>query len=449
MKKYDVFVIGAGMAGAAVARKCAANGLKTAISDFRPYGGTCALRGCDPKKVLVDAAQLHEQFKQHQGKGLQGEQSINWQQLMAFKDTFTDPVPEKMEHSFEKAGIHTYHGTVSFVNESTLLVGKEQVQAEKIAIVTGARPRRLSIPGAEHTIDSTDFLNLQELPEHITFVGGGYISFEFAHLAARAGAKVTIIEHGPKALKHFEQDMVKHVLQASKDAGINIRLNCEVREIIRAGDGYRVSVSNQDSRTEKIETGLVVSAIGRIPEVEQLQLGKGNVKHGRKGIAVNEYLQSTSNPRVYAAGDAADTQGLPLTPIAVYEGHILASNLVKGNKTKAAYPEIPTVVFTIPPIASVGLTEEQAKQNGIKYKVSSGDARKWFNGRRKLAQAYAYKVLLDEQKGTLLGAHLVGPHADETINVFALAIKAGLTSKDLKSFPFSYPTMASDVAYMV
>ncbi len=446
MKKYDVFVIGAGMAGAAVARKCAAKGLKTAISDFRPYGGTCALRGCDPKKVLVDAAQLYEQLQQHQGKGLQGEQCINWQQLMAFKNTFTDPVPEKMEHGFEKAGIHTYHGPVSFVNKSTLLVGEVQVHAEKIAIVTGARSRLLSIPGGEHTVYSTDFLNLQELPKHITFVGGGYISFEFAHLAARAGAKVTIIEHGPKALKHFEQDMVKQLLQASEKAGINIRLNCEVSEIIRNGDGYTLSVG---SGTEKFETGLVVSAIGRVPEVEQLQLDRGQVKHSLKGIAVNEYLQSTSNPRVYAAGDAADTEGIPLTPVAVYEGHILASNLVKGNRTKTAYPEIPTVVFTVPPLASVGLTEEQAKQQELAYKVNSGDARKWYNGRRTLATAYAYKVLLDIEKGTILGAHLVGPHVEETINAFALAMKAGMTAKDLKSFPFSYPTMVSDIPYMV
>lgn len=448
MKNYDVFVIGAGMAGAAVAKKCATKGLKTAISDFRPYGGTCALRGCDPKKVLVDAASLREEFLQHLGKGLQGKPHVNWQELMAFKDSFTDPVPEKMEHSFEKAGIHTYHGTVSFLDESTLLVGEEQVRAEKIAIVTGARPRQLSIPGAEHTITSTDFLNLRELPDHITFLGGGYISFEFAHLAARAGAKVTIIEHGAEPLKHFEQDMVHQVKRVSEGAGISVKLQCEVQEITRAGHAYRLSVNNQGT-TEILDTKLVVSAVGRVPELEQLKLENGHVKHGRKGVEVNEYLQSTTNPRVYAAGDAADTEGLPLTPVAVYEGHILASNLVKGNHTKTAYPEIPTVVFTVPPIASVGLTEEQAKQQGLAYKVSSGDARKWYNGRRTLAQAYAYKVLLDEKKGTLLGAHLVGPHADETINVFALAMKADMTAKDLKSFPFSYPTMASDVPYMV
>lgn len=346
--KYDVFVIGAGMAGAAVAKKCAKAGLKTAISDFRPYGGTCALRGCDPKKVLIDGASLQEQVQRHLGKGLNGEVKIDWGELMTFKDTFTDPVPENMEKGFEKAGIDTYHAPVSFLNESTLQVGQEEIFAERIVVVTGARPRVLDAQGVAYTITSDDFLNLEALPEHITFLGGGYISFEFAHLAARAGTRVTIIEHGPRPLKHFEQDMVDELMRVSEEAGIDIILNCQVQCITQKGSGYEVSLEGR----ETLETGLVVSAIGRVPEVGQLELNKGKVRHGRKGIAVNEYLQSTSNPRVYAAGDVADTEGLPLTPVAVYEGHFLATNIIKGNSKKVNYPEIPTVVFTIPSLAS-------------------------------------------------------------------------------------------------
>lgn len=445
--KYDVFVIGAGMAGAAVAKKCAKAGLKTAISDFRPYGGTCALRGCDPKKVLIDAAILWERVQQHLGKGLTGEVQVNWQDLMAFKETFTDPVPENMEEGFKKAGIATYHGPVAFLDEETLLVGGENVGADKIVVVTGARPRMLDIPGAAYSITSDDFLNLPELPEHITFLGGGYISFEFAHLAARAGVSVTIIGHGPRPLKQFEQDIVKQVLRVSQEAGINIKLNCEVQSIEQKGSGFEVSMSYEGGE-ETIATGLVVNATGRVPEVGLLNLDKGNVKHGRKGIEVNEYLQNTSNPRVYAAGDVADTEGLPLTPVAVYEGHILATNIIKGNSKKVNYPEIPTVVFTIPAMASVGITERQAEEQGLDYKVNSLDARKWFNGRRLRARAYAYKVLVNKSDGTILGAHQVGPHAEETINIFALAIKTGTTARDLKSFLFSYPTMVSDVSYM-
>lgn len=446
--KYDVFVIGAGMAGAAVARKCAKAGLKTAISDSRPYGGTCALRGCDPKKVLIDGAGLREQVQRHLGRGLTGEVKVSWGELMAFKDTFTDPVPESMEKGFEKAGIATYHAPVSFIDESTLQVGGETVTAEKIVVVTGARPRELEVPGAEHTITSDDFFHLEQLPRHITFLGAGYISFEFAHLAARAGAGVTIIDHGPRALKHFEQDIVQQVVRVSEEAGIKIRLNCQVQRIQKNGSGFEVILRGENGE-EMLDTGLVVSAIGRVPEVGLLNLGKGNVKHGRKGIVVNEYLQSTSNPRVYAAGDVADTEGLPLTPVAVYEGHILGSNITKGNHKKVHYPEIPTVVFTIPAMASVGLTEQQAKQQGVGYRVNAHDARQWFNGKRHRAPAYAYKVLIDKGDGTLLGAHLVGPLAEETINIFALAMKAGMKARDLQSFLFTYPTMASDVSYMV
>jgi glutathione reductase (NADPH) len=448
MLKYDVFVIGAGMAGAAVARKCAKAGLKIAISDFRPYGGTCALRGCDPKKVLIDGANLREQVRLHLGKGLTGEVKVNWKELMAFKETFTDPVPENMEKGFQKAGIDTFHAPVSFLDESTLQVGEETVTAEKIVVVTGARPKELEAPGAEHTITSDDFLNLAHLPAHVTFLGAGYISFEFAHIAARAGASVTIIDHGPLPLKHFEQDVVRHLVRASEEAGIGIKLNRPVRSIEQKGSGFILSMSGEGGE-ETIDTGLVVRAIGRVPEVGLLNLDKGNVRHGRKGIEVNEYLQSTSNPRVYAAGDVADTEGLPLTPVAVYEGHFLAKNIIKGNSKKVNYPEIPTVVFTIPALASVGLTERQAEEQGLNYKVNNLDARKWFNGRRHRTPAYTYKVLVNKEDGTLLGAHLVGPHAEETINIFALAMKAGMKARDLKSFLFSYPTMASDVSYMV
>lgn len=274
MLKYDVFVIGAGMSGAAVARKCAKKGLKTAISGFRPYGGTCALRGCDPKKVLIDGASLREHVQLHLGKGVTGEVKINWQELMTFKNTFTDPVPKNMEKGFKQAGIDTYHAPVSFLDDSTLQVGEQTISAEKIVVVTGARPRVLNVPGEEHTIVSDDFLNLTELPAHITFIGGGYISFEFAHLAARAGASVTIIDHGPEPLKNFEQEIVKHVERVSGEAGITIKLNTQVQAILKEGNGFKLNISGKNGE-ETISTDLVVSAIGRVPEVERLNLDKG------------------------------------------------------------------------------------------------------------------------------------------------------------------------------
>jgi|25BtaG_2_1085352.scaffolds.fasta_scaffold00935_4 glutathione reductase (NADPH) len=448
MKEYDLFVIGTGMSGVTVAMKAAKKKLKVGIADFRPYGGTCALRGCDPKKILIDVAKAKSSIGKYSGKGLEGDGQINWPELMKFKRGFTDPVPDKMEKNYQKSGIDTYHAAASFLDENKLKVGEEEIIAKQIVIATGARPRTLSIPGAEHTITSDDFFHLEQLPESITFLGGGYVAFEFAHLAAKAGVKVTIIDRGEYPLKHFEKELVEHVLKASKAHGIEVVLNSEAAEVRKADGSFQVITKGKEG--EKIvESQLVVNAAGRVPEIDQLNLEKGKVEFDKKGIKVNEYLQSISNSRVYAAGDVADSNGLPLTPVAVFEGHAVASNILKGNSKAPQYTEMPTVVFTIPPMASVGLTEERAKERNIEYEVTSGDASSWFNAYRSQAEAYAYKVLVSKEDGTILGAHLVGPSADETINLFALAMKAKIPAKTLQSMMYSYPSWASDLSYMV
>lgn len=447
-QEYDLFVIGTGMSGVSIAMKGAKKGLKTGIADFRPFGGTCALRGCDPKKILIDVAKAKSAIAKYAGKGLTGEGKINWSELMKFKRGFTDPVPEKMEKNYQKMGIDTYHAAASFLDENTLQLSDTTIKAKHIVVATGARPRSLSIPGAEHTITSDDFFQLEELPESIVFLGGGYVAFEFAHLAAAAGAKVTIIERGEYPLKHFEKELVAHVLKASKAQGIEVLLNAEAAEVRKTDGSFQVVAQGKEGE-KRVEAQLVVNAAGRMPEIDQLDLDKGKVAFGKKGIKVNEYLQSVSNPRVYAAGDVADTKGLPLTPVAVFEGHAVASNIIKGNNKAPAYAEMPTVVFTSPPMASVGLTEEAAKAQNKNYKVKSGDAAGWFNAYRSQAEAYAYKVLINQEDGTILGAHLVGPSAEETINLFALAMKAKIPAKSLQTLVYSYPSWASDLSYMV
>ena len=447
-QEYDLFVIGTGMAGITIAQKCAKSGLRTGISDFRPFGGTCALRGCDPKKILIDVAKAKKDLAKYSGKGLQAEGRISWPDLMNFKSGFTNPVPENMEKSYRKAGVDTFHDAATFLDENTLQVGDTIIKAKHIVVATGARSKTLSIPGAEHTITSDDFFQLDELPESIVFLGGGYVSFEFAHLAAIAGARVTIIDRGQYPLKHFEKELVKHVLEVSKAHGIEILLNTEASEVCKIDDTYQVVAKSKEG--EKIvESQLVVNATGRVPEIDKLNLEKGKVEFGKKGIKVNEYLQSISNPGVYAAGDVADSQGLPLTPVAVYEGHAVASNILKGNKKAPQYTEMPTVVFTNPPLASVGLSEDQAKAQNIEYTVKSSDASGWFNAYRSQSEVYAFKILIDKEDGTVLGAHVVGPSAEETINLFALAIKGKIPAKTLKKMMYSYPSWASDLSYMV
>jgi len=204
MREFDVVVIGTGVAGSSAVYKFAQAGLKVAIVDERPFGGTCALRGCDPKKILIGGAELVDWAKRMKEKGIEGEIRINWKKLMTFKREWSEGFPERMERSLKKAGIETIHGRAHFIDKDKIEVDGEVISAHKFLVATGAKPRRLNIPGEEHVITSDEFLELDDLPDKIVFIGGGYISFEFAHLAARAGSEVTILHRSGRPLKNFE-----------------------------------------------------------------------------------------------------------------------------------------------------------------------------------------------------------------------------------------------------
>lgn len=447
MKKYDVIIIGSGMAGMTIANKCAKKGLKTAITDSRPYGGTCALRGCDPKKILVGAAEIIDRANKMKGIGIEGDISINWKDLIAYKNEFVSKMPKGVEKGYEKAGVEMYHGSASFESENTVRIGEDLLQAEKIVIATGARPAIPGIPGGDLSIDSTCFLDLERLPEHITFIGGGYIAMEFAHLAARAGSKVIILHRGKLPLENFEPDIVKHLVKATEELGIALHLESEVVAIEKVDKGYTVKAQAKDGE-KTIQTDLVVNAAGRVPELDGLNLEKANISYRKNGIEVNEYLQSVTNERVYAAGDAAASKGLNLTPVAVLEGHAVAANIIRGNSKKPDYTEMPSAVFTLPTLAAVGMTEEQAKESGVEYQVKGGSASNWYNAKRINESTYAYKVISDKE-GHILGAHIIGPHAEEMINLFAMAIRGKLKVSDIRNMVYSYPSMGSDIGSMV
>lgn len=237
---YDLVVVGTGARGSPAAFKCVNAGWNVAVVDARPYGGTCALRGCDPKKVLVGGAQPVDWSRRMRGHGVTGDVSIRWSDLMAFKRTFTDPVPEQRRKSFEKAGIDTYHGRARFVDEDTLAVGEEHLRARHVLLANGAKPAPLPFEGADLLTTSTDFLELDELPDRLVFVGGGFISMEFAHIALRAGAQVTIIEFLKRPLGGFDPDLVDRLVDATRELGADIRLGTKVNRIERAKRGFRV-----------------------------------------------------------------------------------------------------------------------------------------------------------------------------------------------------------------
>lgn len=444
-KEFDVIVIGVGMAGLNIARRCATADKHVAVVDELPYGGTCALRGCDPKKVLVGAAEIIDWQRRMMGNGIAGDARIDWQDLMTFKRTFTEPVPDNIEDSLTEMGVETYHTRAQFVDKNKLKVGQDILSAQHIVIATGAEPRPLDIPGEELIATSTDFLELEALPERIIFIGGGYISFEFAHIAARAGAHTTILHRGNRPLEDFDPELVTELTTASTAIGIDVKVNTEVTAISQSTKGYSVHTDSD----QQFECDLVIHGAGRVPAIDKLDLDKAEIKHTSNGIIVNKYLQSISNPMIYVAGDAASTDGLPLTPVAVSEGLVAASNILKGNQREVNYSGTPSVIFTIPALARAGLTEQEASEKSLDYRVEYQQTSDWYSARRTNEQHTAFKVLVEEKTDRILGAHLLGSHAGEVINMFVLAIRHGITASDLKQTIYVHPAESSDISYMV
>jgi glutathione reductase (NADPH) len=383
------------------------------------------------------------------GKGVSGPAlSINWPDLIRFKRTFTDPVPEQNEHSFAEAGIITRHGRAHFVDRTSVEVGSDTLVGRYVVIAGGARRATLSIPGEDHLTTSTQFLELDSLPRRIAFVGGGYIAFEFAHIAARAGARVQVLHRGSRPLPKFDRDLVATLVEATKELGVELRLQTEVVAIARQADRLLVH-ARTGAQEQTFEADMAVHAAGRVPEIDDLDLEVAGVAWTAAGVTVNEYLQSVSNPTVYAAGDAVASGGFPLTPVAGMQGGIVASNLLKGNHHMPNYAGIPSVVFTTPPLALVGLTEEAAHAQRLRFATNRGDTSDWYSSRRVALRNTGFKTLVEEGTGRILGAHLLGQHAEELINLFGLAIRTGMRASDLKEMVYAYPTSASDLGSMI
>jgi glutathione reductase (NADPH) len=446
---YDLIVIGAGSAGVASATECASEGWRVAIVDELPYGGTCALRGCDPKKILRRGAEIIDSARLMRGKGIDDDGlSINWADLIRHKRGYTDPIARNMEASLARQGVETLHGTATFTSEHSLDIDGQRYESSRFMIAAGARPRPVEFPGGEHLIDSTGFLNLEDLPRRVLFVGGGFVSFEFAHISARAGASPVIVDHGHRPLKGFDPDLVELLVTRSVAVGIEVLRQTDIVSIEQAGSTYQVTVESRGARSI-IEADLVIHGAGRVPQLSTLGLGAANVAHGQRGVTVTGHLQSTTNPAVYAGGDSADTPGMPLTPVAALEGEVAASNMLRGTTTTPDYNGVPTAVFTVPELARVGLLEDDAKAQGIDLDVRYSDTSDWYSNYRVGESTAAVKILVDRATDTIIGAHMLGPEYAEVINVLALAMKLGLTTRQLKSMTATYPSVGSDLGSML
>lgn len=446
---FDLIVIGAGMAGMAAANKAASGGWRTAIVDELPYGGTCALRGCDPKKILRRGAEIIDAARLMAGKGIDADDlRVNWADLMSHKRGFTDAVPAAAERGLEANRVHTLHGEAVFRSTSGIDVDGRRHESSHFLIATGARPRPLRFRGADHLLDSTGFLGLAALPNRVVFVGGGFVSFEFAHIAARAGASVTIVDRGARPLRTFDPDLVGLLVRRSADTGITVVPDTTVTSVAPTASGYRVDIVSH-GRADTLDADLVVHGAGRLPQLASLDLAAAGVAFSERGVTVEPHLQSTTNSSVYAAGDAADTPGMPLTPVAVFEAKVAASNMINHATTSPDYRGVPTVVFTIPELARVGLLEDEARAAGINIEVRYNDTSRWFSNYRLGERTAATKIIIDKGTDTIVGAHMFGPGYGELINICGLAIKLGVTTRQLKSATTGYPTIGSDLGSML
>lgn len=442
MREFDVVVIGTGMAGQPAASRCAKAGARVAIVDALPYGGTCMLRGCDPKRVMLEASYVVERAEALRGGGIASAPHIDWGALQSRKRSFTDPVPRETEESLKRLGVETLHGTAHVIGDGEIDVAGERLRAQHIVIATGARPRTIDFPGAELLTTSTQFLDLDELPKRAAFVGGGYIAFEFAALSARGGADVRIVHSGAHALHGFDSDLADMLVERYRSIGIDVVLNARVNAV--EGEPGRLVMTTASGTFEE---DMAVHTAGRVPDVENLGLEAADVRYDRNGVAVDETMRSITNPRFFAAGDAASI-GLPLTPVASRHGGIAARNIL-GESAAFDGTATPSVVFGDPPLACVGMCEADLGDHAGDVDVVFNDMSSWFTSRR-LGQTHSgSKVLVDKRSGLILGAHVLGAGAEEIISLFALAMRHGIKRDELRQLLTDYPTVSSDVQYMV
>jgi len=445
--KFDVFVIGSGVAGKTVAEKCKDAGLKVAIAEKREFGGTCSNRGCDPKKVLLGPTQILQQATDLMGKGISEVPTLDWKALQKFKKTFTFSIPKRTKKDFEKKGIEMFHKSPAFISPNVLKVGDVEITAANIVIATGLVPRKLDIKGSKHLKVSDDFLSLKKLPKKLIFIGAGYIGLEFAQMASRAGSKVIVMDHGERPLGAFDSDLACTIEKVSKDLGIKFIFNSDIISIKKAKKSFKLS-HKIDSKITMIKGDLIFNTSGRVPAVTKLNLNEGDVAQNEQGIAVDEFLRSKTNPSVYACGDASD-HSLPLSPLAGYEAHIVANNIIEENDIKINAPLVPSVVFTIPNLATVGYSEEEAKRRYKNVTIKYDEVSNWYNNKRINGAAYAYKILINDRTDEIVGVHLVGPEAGEIINLFTLAMNSKIKASKIKEMLFTYPSWSNDIKAML
>jgi glutathione reductase (NADPH) len=448
IEKRDVVILGGGNAGMGVTVPTRAAGLSVTLIEARDLGGVCPNRGCTPKKVLVAAGHaLHEIEQAHVHKIEVGKPRLDWAALIEREKAMIDGLPEGFGRTLEKRGVEvvTGHGTIA--GPSVVRVGERTFEARHIVIATGSKPRELPFPGAELMAISDDVLDDRAFPASVVFIGGGVIGLEFSHVFARAGARVTILEVLPRLLPALDADAVERVAEESRRIGIAVETAVKVTRIERRAGGLAV-VFERDGVEDVIIAERVVNGAGRVADLDGLGLDAGNVAHDGTRVTVDRHLRSVSNPAVWVAGDALWSSP-QLSPIATYEGRLVGRNIVEGALHVPDYDAIPSAVYTVPALATVGLTEAQARGTGLDVDVHVNDMSDWFSTLTYAETVAWSKVIVERGTERILGAHMVGHAGEELIHLFAFAMRFGITAARVRDTVFGFPTFAADVKSMV
>ncbi len=442
---FDLFVIGAGSGGVRAARMSAGHGAKVAIAEEYRYGGTCVIRGCVPKKLFVIASHFRENFEDAAGFGWDVPSwSFDWKKLVEAKDKEITRLEGFYTSGLNNANVTQFSDRAEIVDAHTIRLVNENrtVTTDKILIAVGATPFTPEIPGAEHSITSNEAFHLEELPETITVVGGGYIAVEFAGIFNGLGVKTKLLYRGPKILRGFDEDLRDGLTEELSTAGIDVQTEANPSEIIKLENGYKVILEDGS----EFETGLVMYATGRVPKVQGLGLENAGAELGSKGEIVVDEHSKTNVDSIYAVGDV--TNRANLTPIAIREGAAFAETVFNNNPTTVNYDCIPTAVFSQPEIGTAGLTEAEAREKYGEidlYKSAFRPMKNTLSGRQSRMRL---KLIVDAKSDKVLGCHILGPDAAEIIQSVAIAMNMGATKKDFDATIALHPSAAEELVTM-
>lgn len=442
---FDFLVIGGGSAGVRSARVAARHGARVLLIEAGRLGGTCVIRGCVPKKLLVLAGRFADDFRDAAGFGWHLDAPTHaWASLIASKDKEISRLESLYRDGLANAGVQIVHGHGVIIDEHTVCIDPTRlhVTARHILIATGGHPaQNIHVPGIEHTIDSDAMFDLNERPRRLAIVGGGYIAVEFAGLMNSLGSEVTLIHRGRRLLKDFDEELSDALTEAYKARGVHLRLQTEIERI--EVQECEKTIVFADGTREPFDQILV--ATGRVPNTRGLGLENVGIQLKRNAIAVDE--QSATNiPSIYAVGDVTDR--LTLTPIAIREGHALADRLFGSSPSDLAYGLVPTAVFSTPELATVGMTESQARETRSSVAVYMTTFRPLRATLSKSTERSLMKLVVDSEDGRILGVHLLGDGSAEMIQLAAVALVCGATKAQFDATVAIHPTAAEELVTM-